>query len=85
MTTNTISATAFLASDDEESDPNEYFSMTAAEDIAFFAFEEMLMDDTSVDEFHYELLDGVDPDPAVRVYRVSDYDLGTSLAILYIA
>lgn len=80
MTTNTF--TAFLLSDDEDSDPDEYFTMTTDDETAaFLAFEDMIGDDFDVDstDLHYEQLFDVDPDPAVRVYRVSD------LAVLYIA
>ncbi|WP_095955387.1 hypothetical protein BB736_002625 [Mycobacterium avium subsp. hominissuis] len=71
--------TAFLVSDDEESDPNEYFAMTADDDVAREALEDMLADDFDVNDFTWTMLDGIDPDPNVRVYNVSD------LAIVYVA
>ncbi|KUI04454.1 hypothetical protein [Mycobacterium sp. IS-3022] len=77
MTMNTT--TAFLMSDDEESDPNEYFAMTGDIDTAREALEEMLGDDFYVTTPVWTLLDGIDPDPNVRVYNVSD------LAIVYVA
>lgn len=71
--------TAFLVSDDEESDPDTYFDMTADADVARDALEEMLADDFDVNDFTWTMLDGIDPDPNVHVYNVSD------LAIVYIA
>nr|WP_090340979.1 hypothetical protein [Mycolicibacterium malmesburyense]CRL70657.1 hypothetical protein CPGR_01669 [Mycolicibacterium malmesburyense] len=71
--------TAFLVSDDEESDPNEYFAMTADADVAREALDDMLADDFDVTTPVWTLLDGIDPDPNVRVYNVSD------LAIVYVS
>lgn len=76
MTTNTI--TAFLMSNDEESDPNEYFTMTADVDAAREALDDMIADDFDVTPV-WTLLDGIDPDPNVRVYNVSD------IAVVYVA